>query len=178
MDSKTEITRGGEKITVTRKEFKTLEFLTENAHFTTPKGRSPVSVAASGGCCLPSPRRGSFPTPKLYREVHPARLRVTVTPSHSRRPSRLLKNYSQSTALYGTRRHARRRSAAESHVQLFVAGSAGAEGSSAARCPGHGGRSAYSTLAAVRHDACPRGTSVDCAGEAVAGTVAADPHLH
>jgi DNA-binding response OmpR family regulator len=46
MDSKTEITRGGEKITVTRKEFKTLEFLTENAHFTTPKGRSPVSVAA------------------------------------------------------------------------------------------------------------------------------------
>ena len=85
MDSKTEITRGGEKITVTRKEFKTLEFLTENAHFTTPKGRSPVSVAASGGCCLPSPRRGSFPTPKLYREVHPARLRVTVTPCHSRR---------------------------------------------------------------------------------------------
>jgi DNA-binding response OmpR family regulator len=29
MDSKTEITRGGEKITVTRKEFKTLQFLTE-----------------------------------------------------------------------------------------------------------------------------------------------------
>ena len=29
--SKTEITRGGEKITVTRKEFKTLEFLTKNA---------------------------------------------------------------------------------------------------------------------------------------------------
>ncbi len=29
--SKTEITRGGEKITVTRKEFKTLEFLTRNA---------------------------------------------------------------------------------------------------------------------------------------------------
>ena len=28
---KTEITRGGEKITVTRKEFKTLEFLTKNA---------------------------------------------------------------------------------------------------------------------------------------------------
>ena len=31
VDSKTEITRGGEKITVTRKEFKTLEFLTKNA---------------------------------------------------------------------------------------------------------------------------------------------------
>src|SRR5580704_10416466 len=29
--SKTEITRGGEKVTVTRKEFKTLEFLTKNA---------------------------------------------------------------------------------------------------------------------------------------------------
>jgi len=29
--SKTEITRGGEKITVTAKEFKTLEFLTKNA---------------------------------------------------------------------------------------------------------------------------------------------------
>ena len=29
--SKTEVTRGGEKITVTRKEFKTLEFLTKNA---------------------------------------------------------------------------------------------------------------------------------------------------
>jgi DNA-binding response OmpR family regulator len=29
--SKTEITRGGEKVTVTAKEFKTLEFLTKNA---------------------------------------------------------------------------------------------------------------------------------------------------
>src|SRR5580700_10762793 len=29
--SKTEITRGGQKIAVTRKEFKTLEFLTKNA---------------------------------------------------------------------------------------------------------------------------------------------------
>ena len=44
--------------------------------------------------------------------------------------SRLLKNNSLSTADCGTRRHARRRSAAESHVQLFVAGSAGAERSS------------------------------------------------
>jgi DNA-binding response OmpR family regulator len=30
--SKTEITRGGEKVIVTRKEFKTLEFLTKNTH--------------------------------------------------------------------------------------------------------------------------------------------------
>jgi DNA-binding response OmpR family regulator len=30
--SKTEITRGGEKITVTPKEFKTLKFLAKNAH--------------------------------------------------------------------------------------------------------------------------------------------------
>ena len=34
--------------------------------------------------------------------------------------NRLLKKYSQSTADYGTRRHARRRSAAESHIQLLV----------------------------------------------------------
>ena len=31
MDSKTEITRGGEKVTVTAKELKTLEFLAKNA---------------------------------------------------------------------------------------------------------------------------------------------------
>ena len=66
-----------------------------------------------------------------------------------RGPSRLLKNYSQCTASYGTRRHARRRSAAESYVQLFVAGSASAEGSSAACDPGHGGRSTHATFAAV-----------------------------
>src|SRR6266581_4563807 len=54
-------------------------------------------------------------------------------------PSRLLKNYSSFPADYGTRRYARSRSSAEPHVQLFVAGDASAERSSAARHPGHGG---------------------------------------
>src|SRR5580704_9107733 len=35
--SKTEITRGGEKVTVTRKEFKTLEFLTKNTQRVIPR---------------------------------------------------------------------------------------------------------------------------------------------
>src|SRR6266550_6355297 len=48
------------------------------------------------------------------------------------RPSRLLKNYSSFPADYGTRRYARSRSSAEPHVQLFVAGDASAERSSAA----------------------------------------------
>src|SRR3989454_5421079 len=56
-----------------------------------------------------------------------------------RSSSRLLKNYSSFPADYGTRRYARSRSSAEPHVQLFVAGDASAERSSAARHPGHGG---------------------------------------
>src|SRR6266567_902744 len=91
--------------------------------------------------------------------------------------SRLLKNYSQSTALYGRRRHARRRSAAESYVQLFVAGSASAERSSAARDPSHGGRGTYPAVPAVRRDVRPGRPSVDCAGEAFAGAVVADAVL-
>src|SRR5438093_12365728 len=57
----------------------------------------------------------------------------------SLRASRLLKNYSSFPADYGTRRYARSRSSAEPHVQLFVAGDASAEKSSAAHHPGHGG---------------------------------------
>src|ERR1700722_4156280 len=46
----------------------------------------------------------------------------------------------------------RRRSAAESYVQLLAAGDARAERSSAARDPGDGGRSAHSTFPAVRRE--------------------------
>src|SRR5438132_11386955 len=88
--------------------------------------------------------------------------------------SRLLKNYSQSTALYGTRRYARRRSAAESYVQLLVARDARSQRSSAARHSSDGGRSPHSTLPAVRRDLRPRGPTVDCAREIVASAVAAD----
>lgn len=80
----------------------------------------------------------------------------------------------KSTALCGTRRHARKRSAEESHVKLFVAGSAGAERSSAARHPKHGGRHIESVLAALRQDVYPCRASVDCTGETAAGAVAAD----
>src|SRR5713226_6681929 len=41
-------------------------------------------------------------------------------------------------------------SSAKSDVQLFVSGDAGAEGSSAARDPGDGGRSSHAVVAAVR----------------------------
>src|SRR5579864_1649784 len=44
--------------------------------------------------------------------------------------SRLLKKYSTMKTSYGRKRHAWRRSSTESCVQLFVAGGAGAEGSS------------------------------------------------
>ena len=63
--------------------------------------------------------------------------------------SRLLKNYSQSTAAYGTRKHARSGRSAEPDVQLLVAGSTGAKGPSAARDPGHGGRGACTVVGAV-----------------------------
>src|SRR5438552_14953206 len=91
--------------------------------------------------------------------------------------SRLLKNYSSFPADYGTRRYARSRSSTEPHVQLFVAGDASAERSSAARHPGHGGWSAYPVVAAVRRHVRPRRASVDSAGEAAASAIAADAVL-
>src|SRR5208282_2050510 len=57
-------------------------------------------------------------------------------------PSRLLKNNSPSTATCVTKKPARNGRAAESGIQLLIAGGTGAEGSSAARRPGHGGRGA------------------------------------
>src|SRR5262249_14978808 len=88
--------------------------------------------------------------------------------------SRLLKNYSRCTVLCGTKGHARRRSAAESHVQLLVARDARAERSSTASDSGHGGRSAPATFSTLRIDVRPSRPTVDSAGEAVAGAVAAD----
>src|SRR5271170_2665437 len=58
----------------------------------------------------------------------------------SQHPSRLLKNNSPSTATCVTKEHAGNGRAAESGIQLLIAGGTGAEGSSAARHPGHGGR--------------------------------------
>src|SRR5713101_129412 len=95
----------------------------------------------------------------------------------TQQPSRLLKNYSQSTAAYGTKNHARSGRAAEPDIQLLIAGSAGAERSSVARDPGHGGRGADPDVGTVRRHVCQRGPAVDCAGKAVAGAVAADAVL-
>src|SRR5260370_3727126 len=64
-------------------------------------------------------------------------------------PSRLLKNNSPSTGECGTKKHARNGRAAKSGIQLLIAGGTGAEGSSAARHPGHGGRGAGAVVAAV-----------------------------
>src|SRR5271166_1119899 len=64
---------------------------------------------------------------------------VMKTPNPS---SRLLKNYSPCTGRCVRKRHARSGRAAESDIQLFVAGGPGAEGSCAAGDPGHGGRGA------------------------------------
>jgi len=63
--------------------------------------------------------------------------------------SRLLKNNSPSTGACGRKKHARSGRAAESDLQLLIAGGAGAEGPSAARHPGHGGRGAGAVIAAV-----------------------------
>ncbi len=63
--------------------------------------------------------------------------------------SRLLKNNSPCTATCDRKKHARSGRAAESDIQLLVAGGTGAEGSSAAGDPGHGGRGAERDVAAV-----------------------------
>src|SRR5581483_2580568 len=83
-----------------------------------------------------------------------------------------------STVDCDTRKHARRGSAAESHVQLLVAGSARAERPSAAGDSGSGGRSAPPALATLRYDVRPCRATFDCAGEAVASPVAADAVLY
>src|SRR5215471_5318677 len=70
-----------------------------------------------------------------------------------------------------------RRSSAESCVQLFVAGGTGAERSSAACRPGHGGRGAEAVVATICRDVRQGGASVDSAGATFACTVAADAVL-
>src|ERR1700747_1855357 len=45
--SKTEVTRCGEKVTVTTKEFKTLEFFTKNADHTSPRMNSSMKFRVS-----------------------------------------------------------------------------------------------------------------------------------
>src|SRR5205807_3058041 len=92
-------------------------------------------------------------------------------------PSRLLKNYSPSTGRCVTKRHARSGRAAESDIQLLVAGSTGAEGSSAAGDPDHGRRGAGPDVWVLWRHVCRCGTAVDCAGEAAAGAVATDAVL-
>jgi hypothetical protein len=72
------------------------------------------------------------------------------------------------------RRYARSRSPAESHLQLLVARDASKERSSAASYPSNGGRGTRAALPAARHHVRQCRPSVDCAGEAVAGAVAAD----
>jgi hypothetical protein len=75
---------------------------------------------------------------------------VAITGSHRASvSSRLLKKYSTMEMSCGTKRHAWRRSAAESCVQLFVAGGAGTERPSAACYPGPGGRSSGANVATV-----------------------------
>src|ERR1019366_6255048 len=91
--------------------------------------------------------------------------------------SRLLKNYSQSTAVYVTKKHARSGRSAEPYIQLLVAGGTGAKRPSAARHPGHGGRGADPVVGAVGRDVRQRGAAVDCAGEVVASAAAADAVL-
>src|ERR1700685_4868636 len=71
------------------------------------------------------------------------------------------------------RKHARRQRAAGSDVQLYRAGRAGAEGSSAAGDPGDDGRVVAAPGYGVRADVCAGRSAVDCAGEAAAGAVAA-----
>jgi hypothetical protein len=66
--SKTEITRGGEKITVTRKEFKTLEFLTKNAQ----RRRVALQFLSQPQEGLSTvPVQGSFPTPNFIEKFIP-----------------------------------------------------------------------------------------------------------
>src|SRR5439155_23130276 len=88
----------------------------------------------------------------------------TATPPQTM-ASRLLKNYSPSTGRCVTKRHARSGRAAESDIQLLVAGSTGAEGSSAAGDPDHGRRGAGPDVWVLWRHVCRCGTAVDCAGE-------------
>src|SRR5438105_3971048 len=84
------------------------------------------------------------------------------------------KKYYKSTAGHDTRRHAWRRSSAESRIQLFVARGAHSPGSSPARDPGDGRCGTESVVAKLRQHVCQSGPAVDRAGEVVASAVAAD----
>src|SRR5437899_936681 len=84
------------------------------------------------------------------------------------------KKYYKSTAGHDTRRHAWRRSSAESRIQLFVARGARSPGSSPARDPGDGRCGTESVVAKLRQHVCQSGPAVDRAGEVVASAVAAD----
>ena len=70
--------------------------------------------------------------------------------------------------------HAWTRSAAESRLQLHIAGAAGAQRSSAATDPHDGGRDPEATVAAIRQDVRKGGPPVDSAGAVVAGATVAD----
>src|SRR5581483_4197933 len=73
--------------------------------------------------------------------------------------------------------HARNRSSASGHVQLFVAGAEGAAGPSTAGSAGHDGRDSGSNVAAVRCHVCGARSALDCAGEVAAVAVVADALL-
>src|ERR1017187_380558 len=70
--------------------------------------------------------------------------------------------------------HARKRSAAESRVQLHFPGAASAERSFAAADPHDGGQNPEATVATVQQDVRESGAPVDTAGAVVAGATVAD----
>ena len=70
--------------------------------------------------------------------------------------------------------HARKRSAAESRVQLHFPRAASAQGSFAAGDPHDGGRNPEGAVAAVQQDVLESGSPIDSAGAVVARAVVAD----
>ena len=70
--------------------------------------------------------------------------------------------------------HARKRSAAESRVQLHFSGKASSSGSSVAADPHDGGRNPEAAVAAVQQDVLESGSPVDSAGAVAARAVVAD----